>query len=144
MLAAAEACFRGSCRNKDGAVVVEESNPLSARSGNSMSTAEWLRLQRRCHRKVPSLSVVGLMLRSLNPRNELSSGCKMTSSSSVAAVMSTSSNLGTAVGCRSDVDVLEPQNHPRTAVSPREALAESAVEPNVRPAHAWSPEGCGG
>ena len=112
-------------------MVVEESNPLSARSG---------RLDEHCRvaAVAKTLSPKGAVLvgrrpdvEILNHRNELSSGCKMTSSSSVAAVMSTSSNLGTAVGCRSEVDVLEHQNHPRTAVSPREALAESAVEPDV-------------
>ena len=91
-------------------MVAEESHPLGAQSRNTMSPAKWLRLQ-----KTPSPIRAVLVdhrpdVDSLEPQNKLSSGCKITSSLSVVAEMSTSSNLGTAVGCRSDVDVLEPQN----------------------------------
>ena len=104
-------------------MVAEESYPLCARSGNSVSPAKWLRLQKTPSPRRAVLVEHRTDVDILEPQNKLSSDCKMPSSLSVVTMMSTSSKPGTAVGCRSDVDVLEPKN----CGSPREALAESAV-----------------
>ena len=109
-------------------MVAEESHPLSARSGNSVSPAKWLRLQKTLSPRRAVLVEHRTDVDILETQNKLSSGCKMPSSMSVVTMLSTSSQLGTAVGCRSYVDVLEPKN----CGCPREALAETAVVQSVK------------
>ena len=121
-------------------MVAEESHPLSARSGNSVSPAKWLRLQKTPSPRRAVLVEHQTDVDILEPQNKLSSGCKMPSSLSVVTMLSTSSKLGTAVGCRRDVDVLEPKN---CGSPPRSARrVRSGTECEVR--HACSPQGCGG